>query len=126
MELKKKIELFNIKEVYFDILKRSNNYEDINLEIKNLIRYYYEKNKSTIKEKDITILKEINSCFVKPLTFDNFIKCLEKKGLPLKKTGKVLRNITVNFHSKLPIDSIIKFFGVQKVNDMILPIINND
>ncbi len=71
-------------------------------------------------------LKEIQKCYDTNLSFDNFIKKLEENDLSLKKTGKIFRKILVNFHSKLPIDSIIKYFGIQKVNDMIFPIINNE
>jgi len=124
-KIKKKIEPFNLKEIYADILKRSNNYEDINLEIENLIKNYHNNN-TTLNENELMILKNIYECVKGVLTFDEFIKSLEEKELSFKKTGKIFRNIIVNFHSKLPIDSIIKFFGIQKVIDMISHTINNE
>ncbi|MDG2006913.1 MAG: glutamate--tRNA ligase family protein [Alphaproteobacteria bacterium] len=124
-KIKKKLEPFNLKEIYADILKRSNNYEDINLEIENLIKNYHDNN-TTLNENELMILKNIYECVKGVLTFDEFIKSLEEKELSFKKTGKIFRNIIVNFHSKLPIDSIIKFFGIQKVIDMISHTINNE
>jgi glutamyl-tRNA synthetase len=124
-KIKKKLEPFNLKEIYADILKRSNNYEDINLEIENLIKNYHDNN-TTLNENELMILKNIYECVKGVLTFDEFIKSLEEKELSFKKTGKIFRNIIVNFHSKLPIDSIIKFFGIQKVIDMISHRINNE
>ena len=126
VELKNKITDFNIKEIYLDILKRSNHYKDINLEIENLMKIYDKKSMSIITEKEIIILKEIYQCLQISPSFDIFIENLEMKDLSLKKTGKIFRNIIVNFHSKLPIDSIIKFFGIQKVGDMIFNSINNE
>jgi glutamyl-tRNA synthetase len=124
-KIKKKLEPFNLKEIYADILKRSNNYEDINLEIENLIKNYHDNN-TTLNENELMILKNIYECVKGVLTYDEFIKSLEEKELSFKKTGKIFRNIIVNFHSKLPIDSIIKFFGIQKVIDMISHTINNE
>ena len=124
IKIKKKVEPFNLKEVYLDILRRSNNYEDINLEIENLVKNYDDKNTS-LNENELKILKNIYACVKDVLTFDEFIKSLEEKELSFKKTGKIFRNIIVNFHSKLPIESIIKFFGTQKVINMISQSINN-
>ena len=125
IKIKKKVEPFNLKEVYLDILRRSNNYEDINLEIENLVKNYDDKNTS-LNENELIILKNIYACVKDVLTFDEFIKSLEEKELSFKKTGKIFRNIIVNFHSKLPIEAIIKFFGTQKVINMISQSINNE
>ena len=125
IKIKKKVEPFNLKEVYLDILRRSNNYEDINLEIENLVKNYDDKNTS-LNENELIILKNIYACVKDVLTFDEFIKSLEEKELSFKKTGKIFRNIIVKFHSKLPIESIIKFFGTQKVINMISQSINNE
>ena len=124
--LKDQVIIFNLNEIYKDILKRSNNKEEINKELENLIRHNNENNSYEISENEMVILKEIQKYYDTNLSFDSFIKKLEDNDLSLKKTGKIFRKILVNFHSKLPIDSIIKYFGIQKVNDMILPIINND
>ena len=124
--LKDQVIIFNLNEIYKDILKRSNNKEEINKELENLIRHNNENNSYEISKNEMVILKEIQKYYDTNLSFDNFIKKLEENDLSLKKTGKIFRKILVNFHSKLPIDSIIKYFGIQKVNDMILPIINND
>ena len=125
IKIKKKVEPFNLKEVYLDILRRSNNYEDINLEIENLVKNYDDQNTS-LNENELIILKNIYACVKDVLTFDEFIRSLEEKELSFKKTGKIFRNIIVNFHSKLPIEAIIKFFGTQKVINMISQSINNE
>ena len=124
--LKDQVTIFNLNEIYKDILKRSHNKEQINKELENLIRHTIENNSYEISENEMITLKEIQKCYDTNLSFDNFIKKLEENDLSLKKTGKIFRKILVNFHSKLPIDSIIKYFGIQKVNDMIFPIINNE
>ena len=125
-DLKDQVIIFNLNKIYKDILKRSNNKEEINKELENLIRHNNENNSYEISENEMITLKEIQKYYDTNLSFDNFIKRLEENDLSLKKTGKIFRKVLVNFHSKLPIDSIIKYFGIQKVNDMILPIINND
>ena len=124
--LKDQVIIFNLNEIYKDILKRSNNKEEINKELENLIRHNNENNSYEISKNEMVTLKEIQKYYDTNLSFDNFIKKLEENDLSLKKTGKIFRKILVNFHSKLPIDSIIKYFGIQKVNDMILTIINNE
>ena len=124
--LKDQVIIFNLNEIYKDILKRSNNKEEINKELENLIKHNNENNSYEISENEMVTLKEIQKYYDTNLSFDNFIKKLDENDLSLKKTGKIFRKILVNFHSKLPIDSIIKYFGIQKVNDMILPLINNE
>ena len=125
-DLKDQVIIFNLNKIYKDILKRSNNKEEINKELENLIRHNNENNSYEISENEMITLKEIQKYYDTNISFDNFIKKLEENDLSLKKTGKIFRKVLVNFHSKLPIDSIIKYFGIQKVNDMILPIINNE
>ena len=124
--LKDQVIIFNLNEIYKDILKRSNNKEEINKELENLIRHNNENNSYEISKNEMVTLKEIQKYYDTNLSFDNFIKKLEENDLSLKRTGKIFRKVLVNFHSKLPIDSIIKYFGIKKVNDMILPIINNE
>jgi glutamyl-tRNA synthetase len=124
-DLRNKLNNLNLKEVHLDILKRSNHNEDINLELENLIKNYYEDHKVLILMNEVAILKEIKKCCNTSTSFDSFIEKLEENDLSLKKTGKIFRKILVNFHSKLPIDSIIKFFGIQKVNDIVSLHIND-
>ena len=125
-DLKDQVIIFNLNKIYKDILKRSNNKEEINKELENLIRHNNENNSYEISENEMITLKEIQKYYDTNISFDNFIKKLEENDLSLKRTGKIFRKVLVNFHSKLPIDSIIKYFGIQKVNDMILPIIDNE
>ena len=45
---------------------------------------------------------------------------LEKNDLFLKKIGKTVRKIFVNFESKLPIDKIIFFYGISNFKERLL------
>ena len=125
-ETMKKIKNFNIKEIFKPILKRSFNNEDINNELKNLVEFIYEKKTYNILKNEIMLLKQIQNTTKESQTYDIFIEKLEKNDLSFKKTGKLLRKILVNFNSKLPIESIIKFFGIKIVNDMISAITENE
>ncbi len=125
-ETMKKIKNFNIKEVFKPILKRSFNNEDINNELKNLVEFIYEKKTYNFLKNEIMLLKQIQNTTKESQTYDIFIEKLEKNDLSFKKTGKLLRKILVNFNSKLPIESIIKFFGIKIVNDMISAVTENE
>ena len=50
---------------------------------------------------------------------------LNKDDLSLKKIGKIIRKILVNFESKLPIDKIILFYGVGNLKERLLLYIND-
>ena len=50
---------------------------------------------------------------------------LNKNDLSLKKIGKIIRKILVNFESKLPIDKIILFYGVGNLKERLLLYIND-
>ena len=125
-ETMKKIKNFNIKEVFKPILKRSFNNEDINNELKNLVEFIYEKKTYNFLKNEIMLLKQIQNTTKESQTYDIFIEKLEKNDLSFKKTGKLLRKILVNFNSKLPIESIIKFFGIKIVKDMISAVTENE
>ena len=56
---------------------------------------------------------------------DNAVLMLEENDLPLKKIGKIIRKITVNFESKIPIEKIILFFGIEKVKEKLLLYLND-
>ena len=45
-----------------------------------------------------------------------------KDDLSLKRIGKIIRKILVNFESKLPIDKIILFYGVGNLKRKIVTI----
>ena len=45
---------------------------------------------------------------------------LEKNDLFLKKIGKLIRKIMVNFESKLPIEKIILFYGIGNFKERLL------
>ena len=50
----------------------------------------------------------------------DLIEALEKNDLFLKKIGKTVRKIFVNFESKLPIDKIIFFYGISNFKERLL------
>ena len=51
---------------------------------------------------------------------DDLLGALEKNDLFLKKIGKIVRKIFVNFESKLPIDKIIFFYGISNFKERLL------
>ena len=77
--LKDQVIIFNLNEIYKDILKRSNNKEEINKELENLIRHNNENNSYEISKNEMVTLKEIQKYYDTNLSFDNFIKKLEEK-----------------------------------------------
>ena len=70
---------------------------------------------------DKSAIKIINSLH----DIDNALLMLEKNDLPLKKIGKIIRKITVNFESKIPIEKIFLFFGIEKVKEKLLLYLND-
>ena len=50
----------------------------------------------------------------------DLLGALEKNDLFLKKIGKTVRKIFVNFESKLPIDKIIFFYGISNFKERLL------
>ena len=51
---------------------------------------------------------------------EDLLGALEKNDLFLKKIGKTVRKIFVNFESKLPIDKIIFFYGISNFKERLL------
>ena len=51
---------------------------------------------------------------------EDLLGALEKNDLFLKKIGKTVRKIFVNFESKLPIDKIIFFYGISNFKKRLL------
>ena len=113
-------ENFNTKIIYRDILERCIKLTDINLEIEKLIKFY---NSNVILEINIGEKDTIKSIYhvIKNLNeSENIILELEKNGLFLRKIGKLIRKIMVNFESKLPIEKIILFYGIGNFKERLL------
>ena len=106
--------------VYKDILERCNKYTDINIEVSKLLNFFEKNIALEIDENEKDLIKRIYSIINSLHDTDNALLMLEKNDLPLKKIGKIIRKITVNFESKIPIEKIFLFFGIEKVREKLL------
>ena len=114
------LEKFNIKLIYKDILDRCIKLTDINLELEKLMKFYNSKIKLEVNEEDESLIKNIYQVIQNLHENDDVIKELEKNDLFLKKIGKIIRKIMVNFESKLPIEKIILFYGIGNFKERLL------
>ena len=114
------LEKFNIKLIYKDILDRCIKLTDINLELEKLMKFYNFKIKLEINEEEESLIKNIYQVIQNLHENDDIIKELEKNDLFLKKIGKIIRKIMVNFESKLPIEKIILFYGIGNFKERLL------
>ena len=114
------LEKFNIKLIYKDILDRCIKLTDINLELEKLMRFYNSKIKLEVNEEEESLIKNIYQVIQNLHENDDVIKELEKNDLFLKKIGKMIRKIMVNFESKLPIEKIILFYGIGNFKERLL------
>ena len=114
------LEKFNIKLIYKDILDRCIKLTDINLELEKLMKFYNSKIKLEVNEEEESLIKNIYQVIQNLHENDDVIKELEKNDLFLKKIGKVIRKIMVNFESKLPIKKIILFYGIGNFKERLL------
>ena len=114
------LEKFNIKLIYKDILDRCIKLTDINLELEKLMKFYNSKIKIEVNEEEESLIKNIYQVIQNLHENDDVIKELEKNDLFLKKIGKMIRKIMVNFESKLPIEKIILFYGIGNFKERLL------
>ena len=114
------LEKFNIKLIYKDILDRCIKLTDINLELEKLMKFYNSKIKLEVNEEEESLIKNIYQVIQNLHENDDIIKELEKNDLFLKKIGKMIRKIMVNFESKLPIEKIILFYGIGNFKERLL------
>ena len=114
------LEKFNIKLIYKDILDRCIKLSDINLELGKLMKFYNSKIKLEINNEEENLIKNIYQVIQNLHENDDLIKELEKNDLFLKKIGKIIRKIMVNFESKLPIEKIILFYGIGNFKERLL------
>ena len=114
------LEKFNIKLIYKDILDRCIKLTDINLELEKLMKFYNSKIKLEVNEEEESLIKNIYQVIQNLHENDDIIKELEKNDLFLKKIGKIIRKIMVNFESKLPIEKIILFYGIGNFKERLL------
>ena len=114
------LEKFNIKLIYKDILDRCIKLTDINLELEKLMKFYNSKIKLEVNDEEESLIKNIYQVIQNLHENDDVIKELEKNDLFLKKIGKMIRKIMVNFESKLPIEKIILFYGIGNFKERLL------
>ena len=114
------LEKFNIKLIYKDILDRCIKLTDINLELEKLMYFYNSKIKLEVNDEEESLIKNIYQVIQNLHENDDIIKELEKNDLFLKKIGKIIRKIMVNFESKLPIEKIILFYGIGNFKERLL------
>ena len=114
------LEKFNIKLIYKDILDRCIKLSDINLELGRLMKFYNSKIKLEVNDEEESLIKNIYQVIQNLHENDDIIKELEKNDLFLKKIGKIIRKIMVNFESKLPIEKIILFYGIGNFKERLL------
>ena len=124
-DIDKQVSNYKLELVFMDILERCNKYTDINLEVSKLLNFFGKNKVLEIDESEKDLIKKIHSIIISLHDNDNAILILEKNGLPLKKIGKIIRKITVNFESKIPIEKIILFFGIENVKEKLLLYLND-
>src|SRR6056300_1870674 len=106
--------------LFKDILSRITTTKKINEEITNLINFFLMKKTVDIDDYEKDLIQKIYEAIHDLHNEDDLVKTLEKKDLFLKKIGKTIRKILVNFESKLPIDKIISFYGISNFKERLL------
>ncbi len=119
-DIEKQVSNFQLELVFQDILERCNKYTDINIEVSKLLNFFEKNIVLEIDENEKDLIKNIYSIIKNLHDKDNAVSILEKNDLTLKKIGKIIRKIIVNFESKIPIEKIILFFGIEKVKEKLL------
>ena len=116
----KQIENYNLSVIYKDILSRVTTTKKINEEIISLINFFHKKQTVAIDDREKELIQRIYKAIQDLHNEEDLIETLEKNDLFLKKIGKIIRKILVNFESKLPIDKIIFFYGISNFKERLL------
>ena len=111
---------FNLELIFHDILERCTKLTDIDIEIKKLLNFYISNETLEVNGEEKDLIKKIYQTIEKLHNNDNLINQLEKNDLFLKKIGKLIRKIMVNFESNLPIEKIILFYGIGNFKERLL------
>ena len=119
------IENFNLIEIYESILERCIKLTDINIELDKLLTFYHSNNLLSLDEEEKRLINKIYKVIQKLHNTDKLFDVLNENELTLKKIGKIIRKIFVNFESKLPIEKIILFYGVGNLKERLLLYIND-
>ena len=121
----KEIEKYDLSVIYKDILSRVTTTKKINKEIINLVNFFNKKQTVDIDDQEKDLIQKIYEAIHDLHNEEDLIKSLKKNDLFLKKIGKTLRKILVNFESKLPIDKIIFFYGISNFKERLLLYLND-
>jgi glutamyl-tRNA synthetase len=124
-DVKDQVSSFKLEPIYIDILERCHKYTEINLEVVKLYDFFKKNSVLEIDKNEKDLIKKIHTIINNLHDNDNTVSILEKNGLPLKKIGKIIRKITVNFESKIPIEKIFIFFGIENIKERLLLYIND-
>ena len=85
-----------------------------------MINFFLKKQTVDIDNNEKALIQNIYETIQDLHKEDDLVKILEKNDLFLKKIGKTIRKILVNFESKLPIDKIIFFYGISNFKERLL------
>ena len=124
-DVKDQVSSFKLELIYKDILERCHKYTEINLEVVKLYDFFKKNSVLEIDKNEKDLIKKIHTIINNLHDNDNTVSILEKNGLPLKKIGKIIRKITVNFETKIPIEKIFIFFGIENIKERLLLYIND-
>ena len=111
---------FNIDLIFKEISERSMTTKDFSNEIEKLINTFHNKTKMIIDLDEKILINKIYQVIHNLHDSEKLIETLDKNGLNIKKIGKFLRKILVNFESKLPMDKILLFFGVSNLKERLI------
>ncbi len=124
-DVKNQVSSFKLEPIYKDILERCYKYTEINIEVVKLYDFFKKNSVLEIDKNEKDLIKKIHTIINNLHDNDNTLSILEKNGLPLKKIGKIMRKITVNFETKIPIEKIFIFFGIENIKERLLLYIND-
>ena len=114
------VENLDTKKIYESILERCIKLTDINIELDKLLTFYHSHNQLVLDKEEENLINKIYKAIQKLHSTDDLIHILNENDLSLKKIGKIIRKIFVNFESKLPIEKIILFYGIGNLKERLL------
>jgi len=111
---------FNIKVIFNEITERSDTTKNFSHEIEKLINTFINKIKIEVDLEEQNLINNIYEVIHNLHDSGTLLETLDKKDLNIKKIGKLMRKILVNFESKLPMDKILLFFGVSNLKERLI------
>jgi len=111
---------FNFKIIFNEITERSNTTKNFSHEIEKLINTFISKTKIEVDLEEQNLINNIYQVIHNLHDSEMLLETLDKNDLNIKKIGKLMRKILVNFESKLPMDKILLFFGVSNLSERLI------